>query len=313
MPGAIEHFRERSARRTSSRPGPRSPRSRVRRRRRRRRGAACRHVATVLTSTRPPLLTDPEHVRRSAARRPTLIPKPSRAVSTIAAYIFGSSNASCCCLHVGADSSGKRDPLGGHADEQCDRRAHPDSRRDARERRRERHTHDPAGSSDAGRPRDVVEQPIAPTYAVQRVDQDRPDCGVRDDESRSSESESEEEKGHGDEHDRRNRAQELDHDEGRIAERAGAPDENPERDPADDRDRESLGEAFQRRADLARRASRTRARSRAHGMSADGRAMLSSRPSRRVTSSTTSARNPTNEPAREVYSTDGVARPLHVR
>ena len=251
-------------------------------------------------------------VRRSAARRPTLIPKPSRAVSTIAAYIFGSSDGVLLLPHVGADSAGNRDPLGGHADKQRDRRSHPDARRDARERRREGHAHDPAGSSDAGRPRDVVEQPIAPTNAVERVDQDRPDCGVRDDEADRRSPESEEQKGQGDEHDGRDRAQELDHDEGRIAERAGAPDEKPERDPADDRDRESLGEAFERRADLAReRPGRELAPERTECLRRTCDAVLEAEPPRDEFHD--EREEPHEQPAREVCSTDGVARPLHVR
>ena len=69
----------------------------------------------------------------------------------------------------------------------------------------------PAGSSDAGRPRDVVEHPIAPTYAVQRVDEDRPDRGVRDEEA-DLRVRVRRRVRPGDERDRGDRAQELDHD-----------------------------------------------------------------------------------------------------
>jgi hypothetical protein len=96
-----------------------------------------------------------------------------------------------------------------------------------------------------------MQNAVDATGAVERVQEDRPQGGIRDDPAPHRRSEAEEEDRERDQRDRRDRSQELDQDERGIDEHAEAADQDAGHDPDHDSQCEPLGVAGDRCSDLA--------------------------------------------------------------
>jgi hypothetical protein len=96
-----------------------------------------------------------------------------------------------------------------------------------------------------------VEDVVDATRSVERVHEDRPESGVRDNPASHRDTEAEEEDRQRDHRDRRDRSQELDHQVGGIEEGSRIADEDTDGHAEHNGDREALGVAFDRSSDLA--------------------------------------------------------------